>query len=146
VTDEDQIRELQAIWGQLEADRDAEAWSQLFTEDATYIRPDGSRTVGRAAIRDSLIQRTAARPPGRHSAHVFGPAVIRVNGDSAESATDHVAFGRASLESPWEIIVVGRLNNRLVRQGGRWLFSEVANRGYYWGDPPPERLPGLPRR
>jgi uncharacterized protein (TIGR02246 family) len=138
-----QIRELQALWGQLEADRNADAWSQLFTEDATYLRPDGSITAGRTAIRDSLIQRTAARPAGRHSSHVFGPAVIRVTGDTAESATDHLAWGRLDAESAWEILLIGRMHNRLRREQSGWRFIEVSNRGYFLGNPPEHRLPNV---
>jgi ketosteroid isomerase-like protein len=143
MTDRRQIRELQALWGQFEADRDSDAWGRLFVQDAAYIRPDGSVTRGRAAIRESLIQRTAGRPPGRHTGHVFGPAVIRVNGDTAESATDHIAWGRSRAEAPWEIILVGRMHNQLRREAGRWYFTEVANRGYFLGDPPADRLPNI---
>jgi hypothetical protein len=141
MTDRRQIRELQALWGQYEADRNARAWSQLFVADASYIRPDGSITTGQEAIGESLIQHTAARPAGRHSSHVFGPAVIRVDGDLAESATDHVAWGRARMEDPWSIILIGRMHNELRRENGTWRFTRVENLGYFHGSPAPERLP-----
>jgi uncharacterized protein (TIGR02246 family) len=145
MSDEDQIRERQALWAQYEADNNADAWSELFTEDARYIRPNGLETVGRQAIRDSMISRRGGRPATRHTAHVLGPAVIRVHGDTAESATDFVAYGRDSIETSWEIIAVGRLNNRLVKRDGEWYFSEMSNRGYFLGSPPPDRLPTLSR-
>jgi ketosteroid isomerase-like protein len=143
MTDHREIRELQARWGQFEADRDAEAWGQLFTTDGRYIRPDDSVTIGPAAIRDSLITRTAGRPAGRHTSHVFGPAVIRISGDTAVSATDHISWGRAQAEDPWDIILVGRMNNLLQRVHGRWYFTEVSNRGYFLGNPPVHRLPNV---
>jgi uncharacterized protein (TIGR02246 family) len=143
MTDRRLIRELQALWGHYEADRNAEAWSQLFAQDGVYVRPDGSVTRGPVAIGDSLIQRTAARPAGRHTSHVFGPAVIRVTGDAAESATDHVAWGRASADAAWEIVMLGRMHNRLRREDGGWRFVEVNNRAYFHGDPAPERLPNV---
>jgi uncharacterized protein (TIGR02246 family) len=145
MTDRGQIRELQALWGQCEADRDAEAWGQLFVADGTYIRPDGSITTGRDAIRDSLIRRTAGRPAGRHTGHVFGPAVIRVDGDQAESATNHVAWGRTRADEHWSIILIGRMHNWLRREHGIWRFTRVENLGYFHGNPSPERLPNVAR-
>jgi hypothetical protein len=145
MTDRRQIRELQALWGQYEADRNPHAWSQLFVAGGSYIRPDGSIAVGREAIGESLIQRTAARASGRHSSHVFGPAVIRVDGDRAESATDHIAWGRAREEDPWSIILIGRMRNELQRENGTWRFTRVENLGYFHGNPAPERLPNVTR-
>jgi uncharacterized protein (TIGR02246 family) len=145
MNDEDQVREAQALWAQYEADRDADAWAALMTEDARYIRPDGSVTVGRDAIRQSLIDRTAGRAKGRHSAHVFGPTIVKVTGDTAESAAEHIAYGRATADDPWSIIVIGRFNTQLVKRDGKWYFTEVGNRGYFHGDPPPDKLPSLHR-
>jgi uncharacterized protein (TIGR02246 family) len=145
LTDEQQITELQALWSQHEIDRRPDEWAALWTEDGRYIRPDGSVTAGREAIRQSLLDRIATRAPERQTIHIFGPTLVRIDGDTAESSAEHVAFLKNDQASPWGIILVGRMNNKLVKQNGKWLFTEVSNRGYFMGNPPPDRLPDVHR-
>src|SRR5215207_857651 len=119
MTDDEQIRQLQAHWVQLREDGDLAGWSALYTEEGRYVRPNGEASVGRAAIGQHIEQSEARNPPGRKIAHIWGPSVIRVDGDRAESATDFVAFARDGVDSPWRIVTVGRFQNRFVRQAGR---------------------------
>ena len=125
MTDQDQIREMQAVWAELDGDHDAEGVSRLFTEDGRYISGRGE-FVGRESIRKSIDDRTAANPD-RHVTHIFGPGIITVNGDTAESRYEYVAYGRVG-EDAWQIMSIGRFQNRLVRHGDGWLFSELHNR------------------
>jgi uncharacterized protein (TIGR02246 family) len=127
MTDEDQIRELYALWAERDADKDAEGWSQLYTEDGKFISGRRVEYVGRAAIRKNLEDRTAASPPDRHTMHIFGTPFIRVDGDHAESRSAYVAYGRVG-NGPWEVMTIGRFHTRLVRANAGWLFTEVDNR------------------
>jgi uncharacterized protein (TIGR02246 family) len=125
MSDQDQIREMQALWAELDGDHDAEGVSKLFTPDGRYISGRGE-FVGREAIRKSIEDRTAANPD-RHVTHIFGPGIIRVTGDTAESRYEYVAYGRVG-EDAWQIMSIGRFQNRLVRNGDEWLFSVLHNR------------------
>jgi hypothetical protein len=145
VTDEDQIREMVALWAQVEADRDEPAWSELFAEDGCYVHPGGELVNGRLGILKDRQERNARRSPDHRTTRIFGPSVIRVRGNTAESATDYAAFTRNGPDHPWNIVAMGRMQSALVKQANRWYFSEVKNHAYFLGNPPPERLPGIPR-
>jgi hypothetical protein len=124
--DEELIRQMMAFWSEKDADKDAVGLSELYTENGKYVSRRGE-LVGRAAIREDLEHRTAIAPPNRHTMHLFGPAVIKIDGDQAESVSAYAAYGRIG-DDPWAIMTIGRFHCRLERQAGRWLFSEVANR------------------
>jgi uncharacterized protein (TIGR02246 family) len=124
MTDEDQIREMQALWAQRHADKDAGRWADLFAEDGKYMNPRGGVYVGRQAIREYFVDRFL--PGGvsdRRSTHTFGPPVIRVTGDTAVSATDYTS---CSLDPEKGLVVgaIGRMFCHLKKQNGRWYFSE----------------------
>ena len=122
MTDEEQIREMQALWGQRDSERDFDGWSQLYTEDGKYINPRGQEFVGRAALKQNIADRYASRPEGQRTVHVFGPPIVRVHGDVAESATDYVVLLRENnTTTPG---ATGRHYARLVRRGSGWLFTE----------------------
>ncbi len=127
MTDEDQIREMHARWAECDADKDAEGLSQLFTEDGKFISGRRVEYAGRAAVRKKLEDRTARSPADRHTMHVFGPAVIKINADQAEARSAYVAYGRAG-DGPWEVMTIGRFHTRLAKRNGAWLFTEVDNR------------------
>jgi uncharacterized protein (TIGR02246 family) len=124
MTDEDRIREAQALWAQREADKDFKALSELFAEDGRYVRPEGEAWIGRAMIQKKFEERYAKRSSTFHQTHLFGPMAMRINGASAEATSDYLLCGRESAESPWAIRVVGRVHMGLVRHGDAWLFSE----------------------
>jgi uncharacterized protein (TIGR02246 family) len=137
VTDEEQVRQLLALWGQRHADKDAAGWSQLFAEDGVYVTPRGDRIVGRAAIQQYAEERYGSSR--RHFTHLFGAMDIRVDGDAAESTVDYASCQRDP-EANAVLGSLGRHYHRLVRQAGRWLYAEyrIVN--------VPDRLPSLDRR
>ncbi len=137
--DRDEITELQALWAERDADADAVGWSELFASDGRYISARGE-FVGRDAIRRSIEERTARNPPDRRTMHIFGPPVIRIAGDTADSVFAYVAYGRVG-DGPWEIMTVGRFHNQLVRQDGRWLFVTMQNRPIGPASGPATRTP-----
>ncbi len=123
MTDEDQIREMQALWGQHHADKDAEAWSQLWTEDGLYVNPRHQEVVGRAGLAKYLTEFYAGLPADRYIRHVFGLPVINVEGDTAEFSADYASC-QCNGTQPAFIGAIGRHQSRLVRRNGRWFFSE----------------------
>ena len=127
MTDEDQIRELQARWAECDADQDADGLTRLFVEDGKFISGRRVEYVGRAAIHKNMQDRIARNPGNRHTIHIFGPAVIVVSSGHAESRSAYVAYGRDG-DGPWEVMTAGRFHTRLVRTDGGWLFSEIDNR------------------
>lgn len=129
MSDEDQIRKLLALWSEADADKDVEAFATLFTEDGAYI---GKRGVsrGREALRKNLADRNRLNPPDRQTLHLFGQAVIEVDGDEASARAGYVGYGRIG-DAPWEIMSVGRFHTKLARNGSGWLFTEIENRS--WG-------------
>jgi hypothetical protein len=123
MTEEDQIREMQALWGQRHADKDALGWSHLWTEDGKYVNPRREEYVGRAAIQKYLEDRYASHPPDRYIRHVFGLPVIKVTGDTAECSADYASC-QCDGPKPGFIGAIGRHYSRLVRRGDQWLFTE----------------------
>ena len=126
MTDEQQITEMLALWSERDADKDAEGFAALFTEDGAYISRRGV-SRGREALRKNLADRTAANPPDRHTMHLFALPVIVVTGETATAVAAYVGYGRIG-DAPWEIMSIGRFHTWLVRNDGKWLFTEVQNR------------------
>ncbi len=129
MTDEDQLRELQALWAQLNDDKDIAGWTALYAADGKFVNARGTEFVGHDAIRKNLADRVAAYPDDRFTKHICGPSVIRIDGDTAETSTDYVCYARVG-DGAWEILTIGRFHNRLVRQDAHWLFAEVNNSAY----------------
>ena len=127
MTDEELIQEMQARWAECDANKNAERLSELFTEDGKYISGIRVEYAGRAAIRKNLEDRTARNPADRHTMHIFGPAIVHVDGDTAEARSAYVAYGRVG-DGPWEVMTIGQFHNRLIRRSGGWLFSVMDNR------------------
>ncbi len=126
MTDEDRIRDLQALWSEKDSDKDSRGLSELYASDGKYLSRRGE-IVGREAIRHDLEQRTANSPANRRTMHLFGVPRITVDGDTAESVCAYVAYGRIG-EDPWAIMSVGQFHCRLVRHGDGWLFAQVENK------------------
>jgi uncharacterized protein (TIGR02246 family) len=131
MTDRNRIIELQALWAQLDVDKDAERWSRLFAEDGTYVGATGATFVGRPDIRRCLEERTATRPAGRAVVHLLSTPLIRIDADrqGAIAITDYVTFVRNSMVGPW-VSTIGRLESRCVRRSGSWLLFEVRNHSW----------------
>jgi uncharacterized protein (TIGR02246 family) len=126
VTDEEQVRQMLALWSEADADKDPQAFAALFTEDGKYVSRRGD-SVGRAAIYQNLADRIAVNPRDRETMHLFAEAVVQVDGDTARTRSGYVGYGRIG-DAPWEVMSIGRFHTWLVRRDGKWLFSEVQNR------------------
>jgi uncharacterized protein (TIGR02246 family) len=126
VTDEEQVRQMLALWSEADADKGPEAFAALFTEDGKYISRRGD-SIGRAAIYQNLADRIALNPPDRETMHLFAEAVVQVDGDTAHARSGYVGYGRVG-DGPWEVMSIGRFHTWLVRKEGKWLFTEVQNR------------------
>jgi uncharacterized protein (TIGR02246 family) len=124
--DEEQIRQALALWSQTDADKDAEGFAALFTEDGSYISKRGV-SKGTAALRANLADRTRLNPPDRRTMHLLAEPLIEVTGDTATAVSPYVGYGRIG-DSPWEIMSVGRIHTKLVRAADGWLFTQVENR------------------
>jgi uncharacterized protein (TIGR02246 family) len=122
-TDEQQVREMLARWGQLHADKDADRWSQLWTEDGTYVNPRRDVFAGRAAIRQYLVDRYTVHPPDRYIRHIFSVPIVRVDGDTAEISADYASL-QCDGNKPAFIGAIGRHHATLIRRDGGWLFTE----------------------
>ena len=126
MSDVEQVRQMLALWSEADADKDPDAFAALFTEDGKYLSRRGD-SIGRAAIRKNLADRIAVNPPERETMHLFAEPVVEVTGDTAHVRAGYVGYGRLG-DQPWEIMSIGRFHTWLVRQNGRWLFTEVQNR------------------
>jgi uncharacterized protein (TIGR02246 family) len=136
MTEEEQIRELQALWAQCHADNDAVGWSELFAEDGKFVNPRGGEIVGRDALQAYFKERYIH--PTRRTTHVFGIPVIRIDGDTAESATDYLSSSRDG-DAGTVAGAIGRMHVRYKRQNGRWYFTEYRIVNH------PDKLPRIDR-
>lgn len=122
-SDEQQVREMLALWGQRHADKDADGWSQLWTEDGAYVNPRRDVFAGRAAIRQYLVDRYTAHPPDRYIRHIFSVPIVRLDGDRAEVSADYASL-QCDGSKPAFIGAIGRHHASLIRRDGGWLFTE----------------------
>src|SRR5947208_8923739 len=117
VTDEEQVRQMLALWSEADADKDPRAFAALFTEDGKYVSRRGD-SVGRAAIYQNLADRIAVNSPDRDTMHLFAEAVVQVDGDTAHTRSGYVGYGRIG-DEPWQVMSIGRFHTWLVRQDGK---------------------------
>lgn len=101
---------------------DIEAFVGLFTEDAEWIRPDGSTVTGQEGIRAYF----AARPAGVVSTHISTNALVEVIGpDSATGRSVSTVYRGSAVEGGPAVLgpPVAILENRddftLTGQGWR---------------------------
>lgn len=59
--------------------------------------------------------------------HLLAEPLIKIDGDMATAVSPYVGYGRIG-DAPWEVMSVGRIHTKLVRDGEGWLFTEVENR------------------
>jgi uncharacterized protein (TIGR02246 family) len=97
-------------------DQDWNGLAELWTEDASFVVEDQA-FVGRAVVLDFL--RTCL-PSGYQSKHMISPPIIEFadDGNSASARTDVVWIA-----GNFEITIVARYHDDLVRQDGRWQFQ-----------------------
>jgi uncharacterized protein (TIGR02246 family) len=126
MTDEDKIQELIARLSEADADKDADGFAALFTDNGAY-RGKRGESRGREALRKNVFDRTRLNPPDRRTMHLFGVGIVKVDGEKATGVWPYVGYGRIG-DSPWEIMSIGRFHTELVREGDGWLFIDVENR------------------
>jgi hypothetical protein len=105
----------------------------LFHRDAVLLPAYESddRHVGRDAVREwyADYDRTL-RANVRYLRHKISPPLIEISGDRATSVcyfdADAIPTGMDQ-----SMMLVGRYDDKLVKEGGRWLFEERKIVGYY---------------
>ena len=124
MTDEESIRRTMAEFCQNLDGRNFRGWADLFTVEGRF-----NNLEGREAIFEMISHAELASKPELRRKHTIENIVIDVRGQEATCASDLVMFDKTG-ESPWTIRV-GRYEDRMVRQGDRWLF---ATRRLTWMD------------
>jgi ketosteroid isomerase-like protein len=118
VTDEEAIRRLLARFIQLRDDKQFDAWSGLFTDDAVFTY--GTVWLeGRAAIRDHVAL-LLAPDQGKH---LCLNSVIDVEGDRAFVSSDFAKLDPAAGGAGFVIGTAGRYVDELVRIDGSWCIA-----------------------
>jgi uncharacterized protein (TIGR02246 family) len=111
----EEIRALIARYAISFDDKDWDAFSQLWTEDAVFVA-NGQAFEGREVMLDFL---TTCLPDGYSGKHMNSPPLIEIapDGESATAQTDVVWVAQN-----FDNQIVARYNDTLVRSDGRWLF------------------------
>ncbi|NVI93192.1 SgcJ/EcaC family oxidoreductase [Actinomadura sp. BRA 177] len=114
----DVLERMYAAW----ADNDADAFAELYVEDATVVMP-GTFHRGRAAVREYMAAAFAG--PLKGSRAVDEPQDVRVNGDTAVivSRAGIIMAGEDALPAERERLATWVLS----RRDGGWLVSAYAN-------------------
>jgi 3-phenylpropionate/cinnamic acid dioxygenase small subunit len=99
--------------------RDTDGWALLFTPDARFeVRGLEFRGEG---IKQWLVDQSR-NPAGCHA--TMNTTVRPAKPGAATAVSDFVFVRRAEGTGPWEIINVGRYDDRLVHDGREWRFAE----------------------
>ncbi|MGH2366440.1 MAG: nuclear transport factor 2 family protein [Chloroflexota bacterium] len=117
MSDHEGIRHTMAQFSHFLDGRQFRQWADLFTEDGRF-----NELAGREAIFDMISHAELASQPELRRKHTIENLVIDVHADEAEVASDLVMFDRIG-DGPWTIRI-GRYQDRMVRQAGRWLFAQ----------------------
>jgi SnoaL-like domain len=118
MTDEEAIRRLLARFIQLRDDKEFDAWSELFTDNAVFTYGI-VRLEGRSAIRDHVAS-LLARDAGKH---LCLNSVIDLDGDRAWVSSDFVKLDPAAGGTNFVIGTTGRYVDELVRIDGSWCIA-----------------------
>lgn len=114
----DVLERMYAAW----ADNDADAFADLYVEDATVVMP-GVFHQGRAAVREYMA--AAFDGPFKGSRGVDEPQDVRVNGDTAVIVSKAGVIMAGEDAVPAERLRLATWV--LSRRDGRWLVSAYAN-------------------
>jgi uncharacterized protein (TIGR02246 family) len=116
----DVIRANYAAW----AANDAEAFANLYLEDATVVQPGGVYKQGKEAVRNSMALAFAG--PLKSSTVVDQPANVRILGNDAA-----IAIGGAGVLMAGETEVPAQRMVRatwvFAKQNGTWLIAAYHN-------------------
>lgn len=96
-------------------EQDWDAFSDLWTEDAAFVVGDMA-FEGRDTMLAFLI---GCLPEGYISKHLCGRSLIEFDSDTTARARTDVVWIAANFENT----IVGRYNDTIVKQDGRWLFQ-----------------------
>ncbi len=118
MTDEEAIRRLLARFIQLRDDKQFEAWSELFSDDAVFTYGT-VRLEGRPAIREHVAS-LLARDEGKH---LCINSVIDVDGDRAFVSSDFAKLDPATGGVGFLVGTAGRYVDQLVRVNGSWYIA-----------------------
>lgn len=127
-TDEDAIRQLITRQGEAWAKGDAEAFAEVFTEDADYVTWVGSHFKGRAAIAASHVS-------------LFEKYLKGTRLDGEITQLRFLSPDVAVIHSKGAVLKGKQRRTRrntkvqttiAVRQDGRWLFAAFQNTKYHW--------------
>ncbi len=122
------IRALLLDYGRLLDAGDFAGYAALFAEDGEWVGGLG-RFQGRAAIRAMLEDNLAPGPRERlTSLHLMSNEVIEVDGERA-TARSRWFFIVTGEDGAPRLLLAGRYEDELVREGGRWLFARRAAYG-----------------
>lgn len=121
--DIEEIRTLYVDYGRHLDAGDAVAYASLFARGAKLRLGPVMRADGRAEIEKAAAGtiRSSAEGPGR-SVHVLGAPRLELTGDTASGECVWAAVS-GSANSAGSVLV-GRHVDKLVREEGRWRFSE----------------------
>lgn len=125
--DREEIRTLVARYGLAVDDRDMDALSAMFTDDASFGSRDG-KVEGRDAVLDIYYARLGDTGPSFHFAHDHF-IWFEDNEDEAKGiVTAHVELVRG--DDP--MLIAMRYEDTYRRDGGSWRFAErIASFLYY---------------
>jgi ketosteroid isomerase-like protein len=122
MSQDQEILQTIADYGKFHDREEIDSLATLFTERMRYVSR-GVVHAGRDNVTTFLADIYARRPEGEEMKHDYSNSEVDVVGDTAYVTSDFVAHQRMA-ESPWELNMVGRCIDRLVRRNGRWLFAE----------------------
>jgi uncharacterized protein (TIGR02246 family) len=105
---------------------DLDEYMELFTDDAEWALPTGTRR-GRADIRAGADERRAGgvTGPGSATRHVITSVTVRVDGPDAATADSYFLFLQNTTTSP-TIFNMGWYHDGFVRDGGVWRLARRA--------------------
>lgn len=119
MSDEEAIRDLMSQYCHLIDDERFEEFTELFTEDAVVTAKLAKKTyTGRQEIRGFLEN----QPPEKRGLHVTVNHRVHVDGDTARAAADF--FVIVTRPDGLHVMGMGRYDDRIVRQDGKWRFAE----------------------
>jgi uncharacterized protein (TIGR02246 family) len=118
------IRRLQIYYATRLDNRDLRGYTELFAEDGSWHGSSGEAT-GREDMYNMLVGMLDSEV-GREF-HVVTNSAVELAGDRATATCTFLVVSRGEDGNPY-VRLLGHYDDELVRQDGRWLFSNrVAN-------------------
>ncbi|WP_338243970.1 nuclear transport factor 2 family protein [Aurantiacibacter hainanensis] len=103
--------------------RDYDAYSELFTPDGEWTKPDGQGRRGRAEIRDMVAGVMGpANSPNAENYHLVSNPRIDLDGDRATSTSRYIFIMRGPQGQPTPALT-GLYHDEFVRHEGEWKIA-----------------------